>query len=58
MKNKTITIYAVQVYRSNTAILLYQVFRKTLQSAQRTREHLKTVFNDCYVTIEVYELTD
>lgn len=49
-------IYAVQVYKSNTAILLYQTLRKTLKSAQITKDALKNVFNECYVTIEVYEL--
>lgn len=52
------TIYAIQVYKRNTAILLYQTFRKTLKSAQIAREAIKNVFIECYVTIETYQISE
>ena len=57
-KEKRMTIFALQVYKSGTTILTYQTLYKDLKKAQQAREALQPVFEGHYLKIEPYTINE
>ena len=57
-KEKKMTIFALQVYVSGTAILTYQTLYKDLNQAQQARAALQPVFEGHYIKIEPYTINE
>ena len=54
---KSQKIYAVQVFRSSTHVMVYQSLRKSLEAAKREKEILKPIFTpECFISIETYDV--